>query len=56
VTGFDTTDGFRFDLEGDGWLLVRFSGTEPLMRIYTEVEDEGLVAKVLEAGRELAGV
>jgi phosphomannomutase len=55
VTGFDTTDGFRFDLEGDGWLLVRFSGTEPLMRIYTEVEDEGLVAKVLEAGRELAG-
>jgi phosphomannomutase len=56
VTGTDTTDGFRFDLEGDGWLLFRFSGTEPLMRIYTEVEDEGLVAKVLEAGRALAGV
>jgi phosphomannomutase len=56
VTGSDTTDGFRFDLEGDGWLLFRFSGTEPLMRIYTEVEDEGLVAKVLDAGRELAGV
>jgi phosphomannomutase len=56
VTGTDTTDGFRFDLEGDGWLLFRFSGTEPLMRIYTEVEDEGLVAKVLEAGRALAGI
>jgi len=56
VTGTDTTDGFRFDLEGDGWLLIRFSGTEPLMRIYTEVQDEALVAKVLEAGRELAGL
>jgi phosphomannomutase len=56
VTGTDTTDGFRFDLKGDGWLLFRFSGTEPLLRIYTEVEDEALVTKVLEAGRELAGV
>jgi len=56
VTGADTTDGFRFDLEGDGWLLFRFSGTEPLLRIYTEVQDEALVAKVLQAGRELAGI
>jgi alpha-D-glucose phosphate-specific phosphoglucomutase len=56
VTGTDTTDGFRFDLKGDGWLLFRFSGTEPLMRIYTEVQDEALVPKVLEAGRELAGL
>jgi len=56
VNGTDTADGFRFDLEGDGWLLFRFSGTEPLLRIYTEVQDEALVARVLEAGRELAGV
>jgi alpha-D-glucose phosphate-specific phosphoglucomutase len=56
VTDIDTTDGFRFHLKGDGWLLIRFSGTEPLMRIYTEVQDEALVAKVLEAGRELAGI
>jgi len=56
VTGADTTDGFRFSLEGDGWVLFRFSGTEPLLRIYTEVQDEALVAKVLQAGRELAGV
>ena len=56
VNGTDTTDGFRFDLEGDGWLLFRFSGTEPLLRIYTEVQDEALVPKVLEAGRELAGI
>lgn len=56
VTGIDATDGFRFLLEGGGWLLLRFSGTEPLMRIYTEVGDRALVPRLLEAGRDLAGV
>jgi len=56
VTGIDTTDGFRFLLEGGGWLLLRFSGTEPLLRIYTEVGDRALVPRLLEAGKELAGV
>ena len=56
VTGRDTVDGFRYDLEDGGWLLIRFSGTEPLMRIYTEVSKPDLVPRLLEAGRELAGV
>ncbi len=57
VTSRDTTDGFRFRLDGKGWLLLRFSGTEPLVRIYTEVVgDQSLVQKVLDAGRELVGV
>jgi phosphomannomutase len=56
VTGRDTVDGFRYDLEDGGWLLIRFSGTEPLMRIYTEVSKLDLVSRLLEAGRELAGV
>ncbi|HWO93797.1 MAG TPA: phosphoglucomutase/phosphomannomutase family protein, partial [Dehalococcoidia bacterium] len=51
VVSRDTTDGYRFLLEGGGWLLIRFSGTEPLMRVYTEVRDEALVPKLLEAGR-----
>lgn len=55
VTSVDTTDGFRFVLDGRGWLLLRFSGTEPLLRIYTEVDDEALVPRILEGGRELAG-
>jgi phosphomannomutase len=55
VTGQDSIDGFRFEIEG-GWLLIRPSGTEPLLRIYTEVTDAALVAPVLQAGRELAGV
>jgi alpha-D-glucose phosphate-specific phosphoglucomutase len=56
VTGRDSTDGFRFQLKDGGWLLIRFSGTEPLMRIYTEVQDPSLVKPLLDAGRALAGV
>jgi phosphomannomutase len=51
----DTLDGFRFEYEG-GWLLVRPSGTEPVLRIYTETTDQSAVKPVLEYGRELAGV
>lgn len=56
VTGRDTLDGFRYHLENGGWLLIRFSGTEPLMRIYTEVPEPDMVPRLLEAGRDLAGV
>jgi phosphomannomutase len=56
VTSVDTTDGFRFHLDGGGWLLFRFSGTEPLLRIYTEVPDRELVPKLLAAGKKLVGL
>ena len=36
VMGVDTTDGWRF-LLSEGWVLFRLSGTEPLLRIYTEL-------------------
>ena len=54
VTRLDTTDGWRFMLE-DGWLLFRLSGTEPLLRIYTELRNEAKVAPVIAAGRALVG-
>ena len=56
VVSRDTIDGFRFKLENGGWLLLRFSGTEPLIRIYTEVPDRALVPTLLAAGRELVGL
>ena len=56
VTGTSRLDGYLYDLEGGGWLLIRFSGTEPLMRVYTEVNDQSLVPGVIEAGKRLAGV
>ena len=55
VTSCDRTDGLRFLLEGGAWALIRLSGTEPLMRIYTEVHSEDLVQPVLLAVRELTG-
>jgi len=55
VTGTDRTDGLRFLLDGGGWALIRLSGTEPLMRIYTEVREQEQVQPVLEAVRELTG-
>jgi len=56
VEKFDATDGFRFILADTTWLLIRFSGTEPLLRIYAESSTPTRVKKLLEFGRELAGV
>jgi phosphomannomutase len=51
----DQLDGYRFEVDG-AWLLLRPSGTEPLLRVYTETTDVALVKPLLDAGRELAGV
>jgi len=56
VTSLDTTDGFKFNLEGGGWMLVRFSGTEPIIRVYCEVLKQEQVRPVLEDGLKLAGL
>lgn len=51
----DRADGWRFFID-EGWLLFRLSGTEPLLRIYTEVTSGALVKPLLEAGKRIAGV
>ena len=56
VEAIDTRDGFRFVLEGGYWALVRFSGTEPLLRIYAEGESPAEVAVLLGEARAMAGV
>ena len=56
VEGKDTRDGVRFLLEGGFWALVRFSGTEPLVRIYAEAESAEEVEVLLEETRDIAGV
>jgi alpha-D-glucose phosphate-specific phosphoglucomutase len=56
VVRFDTFDGFRFILADNTWLLIRFSGTEPLLRVYAESNTPARVEKLLKLGRELAGV
>jgi len=52
----DTTDGYKFVMDDGGWLLVRFSGTEPLIRVYTETTDQAAVPAILADGQKLAGI
>ncbi|MCL2760262.1 MAG: phosphoglucomutase/phosphomannomutase family protein [Desulfuromonadales bacterium] len=49
-------DGFKFIFEDESWLLIRPSGTEPILRLYSEAAEPAIVAKLLKAGREVAGI
>nr|BAL53214.1 phosphoglucomutase [uncultured Chloroflexota bacterium]BAL54772.1 phosphoglucomutase [uncultured Chloroflexota bacterium] len=56
VTGLSTLDGFQFHLEDGGWMLIRFSGTEPILRVYCETTHREKVQAILEDGLRIAGV
>ena len=56
MTGLDTTDGFKFILEDGGWMLIRFSGTEPIIRVYTETTHPECVQEILNDGLKVAGI
>jgi phosphomannomutase len=56
VTGFDQTDGFKYSLEDGGWLLIRFSGTEPIIRVYTETTHQDRVQDILRDGLRIVGL
>jgi len=46
-------DGAKFLLPHDEWLLLRGSGTEPLVRIYAEAQSPSRLVEILEAGKLL---
>jgi len=56
VTELVTVDGFQFKLEDGGWLLIRFSGTEPIMRVYCETTHKDKVKAILDDGLKIAGI
>jgi phosphomannomutase len=51
-----TLDGFQFHMEDGGWLLIRFSGTEPIIRVYTETTHGDKVQDILQDGLRIAGL
>ncbi len=53
TVALDTRDGFKFWIEDGSWLLVRFSGTEPLVRVYVEATSGELRDEMLRAGEQL---
>ena len=53
VVGTDRRDGVKFLLEGDAWVMMRPSGTEPLVRIYAEAATTQEVEALLDAAAEV---
>lgn len=50
VQNIDRRDGVKYYLQDDAWLLMRSSGTEPLVRVYAEGESAEQVEAILDAG------
>jgi alpha-D-glucose phosphate-specific phosphoglucomutase len=55
VVKVDDYDGVKYHLADDSWLLIRPSGTEPVLRVYAEGGSRAAVAAMLQTGRELVG-
>ncbi len=53
VLNYDTRDGYKFFIE-NGWLLVRASGTEPLLRFYAEADSDKKVVELLNEALKFA--
>ena len=53
LAGLKTFDGVKFIAEDSSWLMLRGSGTEPILRIYAEARSEADVRKLLKLGVKL---
>ncbi|MBT4510897.1 MAG: phosphoglucomutase/phosphomannomutase family protein [Chloroflexi bacterium] len=56
VVEVNTVDGYHFRLADGTWLLMRFSGTEPLLRIYSEAESLDRAEALVAEGRQILQV
>lgn len=56
VAATNFSDGFKFVFDNGDWLLIRPSGTEPVLRLYSEATDLSMVDTLLRAARQFAGV
>ena len=52
VVSTDRTDGAKFVFEDGSWMLLRLSGTEPLLRLYVEADSAGETAKLARDASE----
>ena len=54
VTEISTLDGIKYKFEDDSWLLIRPSGTEPVLRVYAEARSPEMVDALLAYGKSVA--
>ncbi len=54
LASINTLDGVKYLLTDDSWLLIRPSGTEPILRVYAEARSLEMVEALLAEGRALA--
>lgn len=54
VVDIQTMDGVKYITEDESWLLIRPSGTEPVLRVYAEGRDEEMVQALLGFGEKVA--
>ena len=54
VSEISTRDGVKYVLADDSWLLIRPSGTEPVLRVYAEGRSQEMVKALLEYGEQVA--
>ena len=53
IVQLDTKDGTKFFLDDGSWLLLRLSGTEPLVRVYTETRPRRRSRRCSTTGEKL---
>ncbi len=53
VEKIETIDGFKFFFNDDTWLMIRASGTEPVLRIYSEAPTASIADEILESARKV---
>jgi phosphomannomutase len=54
VKKVNSADGMKFTFDDDSWLLFRLSGTEPILRIYSEATSQELAETLVRHGKDLA--
>jgi phosphomannomutase len=54
VKNIKNQDGMKITLNDDSWLLFRLSGTEPILRIYSEATSQALAESLVKHGKELS--
>jgi len=54
VVEVSTLDGVKYIMADDSWLLIRSSGTEPILRVYAEGRSEEMVKVLISFGEKIA--